>query len=378
MAANTNGGFSNNNVYMNMLIVFLIANVIALLIVIQIIPNASFWDIFWSNSPTIMTSIANSENMTILLLWTPFFGDSKWGQKSLGRLCGECFVTDDKTLLDQADVVLFHCRDTIREKQILIQKRQPRQMFVVLCHESPTHSSFSDVDSVGMNATTTYRLDSSVPLPYGQIVHKVNQSSVERYTPFVPWNSKTKQAVWMVSNCQPPSRRDLLVKEMSKYIDIDIFGSCARQRCKESRNQCLLNFAKTYKFYLSFENSICKDYVTEKFFNVLNTELIPVVYGGANYTKHVPRTSYINVRDFTTPKKLAEYLKWVGSNKTEYYKYFEWKRFQNLDSLRKPPVCIICEAARTGKLSRIAQPLDDWWKTNACNDAYTHQWTKQW
>ena len=39
------------------------------------------------------------------------------------------------------------------------------------------------------------------------------------------------------------------------------------------KNRCDMN--NTYKFYLAFENSICPDYVTEKFFNILQYNVIP-------------------------------------------------------------------------------------------------------
>jgi alpha-1,3-fucosyltransferase len=42
---------------------------------------------------------------------------------------------------------------------------------------------------------------------------------------------------------------------------------------------------KGYKFYLSFENSLCSDYVTEKFWKILNFNIVPIVLGGANYEK---------------------------------------------------------------------------------------------
>ncbi len=35
----------------------------------------------------------------------------------------------------------------------------------------------------------------------------------------------------------------------------------------------------THKFYLAFENSICKDYVTEKFFTRMG-HMVPIVMGG--------------------------------------------------------------------------------------------------
>lgn len=55
---------------------------------------------------------------------------------------------------------------------------------------------------------------------------------------------------------------------------------------------------RDYKFYLAFENSVCVDYVTEKFWNALAFNVLPVVLGGADYQHMVPNTSYIDVRNF--------------------------------------------------------------------------------
>jgi len=58
---------------------------------------------------------------------------------------------------------------------------------------------------------------------------------------------------------------------------------------------------RDYKFYLSFENSICPDYVTEKFYNALLFSTVPVVYGGADYEAvGAPPNSYIDVRNFNS------------------------------------------------------------------------------
>ena len=69
-----------------------------------------------------------------------------------------------------------------------------------------------------------------------------------------------------------------------------------------------------FYFYLAFENSICNDYVTEKFFRGLQVTIgnldnigpkqncqapvVPIVLGGANYSALAPNHSFIHVDDF--------------------------------------------------------------------------------
>ena len=51
---------------------------------------------------------------------------------------------------------------------------------------------------------------------------------------------------------------------------------------------CFANTAEQYWFYLAFENSICNDYITEKFWRTLDLKTVPVVMGGGNYLRDAP------------------------------------------------------------------------------------------
>ncbi|KAK4323944.1 hypothetical protein Pmani_005403 [Petrolisthes manimaculis] len=92
-------------------------------------------------------------------------------------------------------------------------------------------------------------------------------------------------------------------------------------------NKCFAMLSVRYKFYLSFENSLCRDYVTEKFFDILRLDVVPVVYGGANYSKLAPPHSYIDALSFPSAKALALHLLYLHHNHTAYNEYFRWKRF---------------------------------------------------
>ena len=54
------------------------------------------------------------------------------------------------------------------------------------------------------------------------------------------------------------------------------------------------------QFYLAFENSLCGDYITEKFWKVLSYNVVPVVLNGVNMTRVAPPHSYIDIKDFAS------------------------------------------------------------------------------
>ena len=114
-----------------------------------------------------------------------------------------------------------------------------------------------------------------------------------------------------------------------------------------------------YFFYLSFENSLCKDYITEKFFNPMGKHVIPIVLGGApngpnnrsDYTDGLgaPYHSFIDARQYSSPGELAKYLNMLYSTPQLYAEYFWWKDHYNImpyynvgPHFRQKNYCDIC------------------------------------
>ena len=108
---------------------------------------------------------------------------------------------------------------------------------------------------------------------------------------------------------------------------MDTYGNCGKGRCVKNSRACETLLGQ-YKFYLSLENSQCTDYITEKFWNYLYRDLVPIVFGPtrADYERAAPPNSFIHVQDFDTLRELAEYVKRVANDDTLYNSYFLWKK----------------------------------------------------
>ena len=74
-----------------------------------------------------------------------------------------------------------------------------------------------------------------------------------------------------------------------------------------------------------------QDYVTEKFYNILPYNVIPVVYNGADMSRLAPPHSFIDVAEFKSVEKLAEYLSFLDRNDALFASYFWWRDYYKLE-----------------------------------------------
>ena len=113
-----------------------------------------------------------------------------------------------------------------------------------------------------------YRSDATIPIYVHPFVRHANYTGrIEDYRPLSDYASKkTKKVAWVVRNCWAvTSGRKSYATELAKYIDVDVYGPCGTSKCPRDEKQGCPGTVKDYKFYLAFENSNCRNYITEKF-----------------------------------------------------------------------------------------------------------------
>jgi alpha-1,3-fucosyltransferase len=189
----------------------------------------------------------------------------------------------------------------------------------------------------------------------------------------------------MVSNAAAPSQRMQYVTELQKHVAVDIYGKLGNLECKCPHHNCPLDdevcvemMERNYKFYLSFENNVCKDYVTEKLWKVLNYKIIPIVLGGSNYAEMMPKKSYINVRDYESAEQLANYLKYLDQNETAYAEYFEWQRYFRSNVDFSTAFCHLCQSLHEDSTPKVYGDMGKWWDMDGeCNRGRNFVWTEK-
>ncbi|CAH1802640.1 unnamed protein product, partial [Owenia fusiformis] len=279
--------------------------------------------------------VTNTSDVIKILLWTRCFGHRclPLGTDAF-KDCDvpHCEVINNRSQIEQAQVVMFHtCTvNNLNDVGGPPKYRSPSQKWIFRCSEPPTNIRLRKYPGMSdaFNFTMTTRLDSDFHMYHGLYTINPNPPKVlPDYT-----RGKTKLVAWIVSHCHTRSRREVYVQKLQEFIPVDIYGRCGWLDCPRSKEaveeyECFKNVGATYKFYLSFENSDCRDYVTEKVWrNAIMMDILPVVRGFYNNFKTIlPPGSYIHTNDFPNPEALAKYLKYLDKNDTAYNEYFSWK-----------------------------------------------------
>ena len=322
-------------------------------------PHFEPWNCTNATESELMSNVeCHNNNTKIILFYTPWFGLKPWpadfaSTDLFHANCPEwkCKITYNFYDIGKSDLIIFHAPDMPRfvspkELQQIHKYRCPSQRMAFLSSESPQTEPLDDIviPDGFFNWTITFKTDSDFHIPYGSYVRL---SSAENPPTLIDYAaSKSKFVMWAVSHCG--TIREKYVKKLLNYISVDIYGECSRiygqdNQCSRSRN-CDGVF-KPYKFTLAFENGVCTDYITEKFWTALRRNSVPVVLAKDYYSADVvPPGSFISVQDFPSVKALAEYLLYLDKNDTAYNEYFSWKQKFASKSIDSFPACDVCDA----------------------------------
>ncbi|XP_026333255.1 alpha-(1,3)-fucosyltransferase C-like [Hyposmocoma kahamanoa] len=220
-----------------------------------------------------------------------------------------CFITENPNYFNDIlafDIIMFDSL-TLDEDTELPSERSPYQKYVFSAWEPAAFHLLHERYNGYFNLTWTYKLDSDIPLPYVIIkdqsnevigpkmdMHWLDLSQMNETSTYIRNKLQKKHiaAACFVSNCEPTDRMDFiyeLKKELNKYGHrLDVYGVCGDLYCPgryKEMEECFARIESDYYFYLAFENSFCADYVSEKLLHALEHFAVPVVLGGANYSR---------------------------------------------------------------------------------------------
>ena len=215
----------------------------------------------------------------LILTWSTWFGKKNFFDLHIlgtapfkSKHCAHtnCFLTSSKSAVARADVVLFHHKDCTIWHAPWPRRRYPHQYYAHFTHEpsgnrKPGAITHLDRYEGRINVSINYRRDADLYVPYTLMLKRSTVNPP--YKPRIPLAMKTKMALWPVSNCYANSARNDYVAELQRHLPVDIYGRCGDHTCSRSRtDSCMREWEASYKFYISFENNICDDYITEKLF----------------------------------------------------------------------------------------------------------------
>ena len=318
-----------------------------------------------------------SEVLDVLILFWSKMHDRNWKtyaneeplpckDTGVGFSPCDCRFTRNKALVNSSSAVMW---DLVAQDMTFPSVHKADQYWILFNSEylSKTNDTFPYKKSDVFNLSAEYHEDADIHLPYGMCRPRDRRQNIKQNISA----DKNGKCLALISECNDArSLRLHYIRKLNESIPADIIGKCGRQppntegrsyfgTGKSSIKRDLLN---SYQFYLAFENTLCKHYITEKVFKVLQDDIhtVPIVRGFGPYKDMLPPHSYIDTADFATTEDLAGYLKLLVSEPKLYFEYFRWRETTECVDLSLKPyewpctVCnYICKLRQTGRKTSL-------------------------
>ncbi|XP_024921145.1 alpha-(1,3)-fucosyltransferase 9-like isoform X2 [Cynoglossus semilaevis] len=279
-----------------------------------------------------------------------------------------CILTDNRSLYSEAEgVIFFHKNIDAHLNNMPVETRPTFQKWIWLNEESPRNTIKKPLLENIFNLTISYRGDADIVWRDEVTIRKDG----EKDDFILP--KKDKLVCWIVSNrvaFTGTGTRERYFNQLSQHIEVNLFG-----RAHTAKGLSFEDYYPTIagcKFYLSFENSLFKDYMTEKVNGPMAAGTVPIVLGPPreNYERYLPSNSFIHVNDFPDAKSMAEHLKRLDNDIDAYLAYFDWRKYYTVlpHLLTVPkqfihPICLGCDHIARDDEYHVVNDLHEWYFT---------------
>ena len=324
--------------------------------------NANILKIYSPALPytTVVDDSYKQDEKVVLLCWSKLWGkpaksfEGVWKKgNERGQCPVACEVTINRSRIKEAKGFIIHASDP---KPLPPSKHIP---WVLLTQENPVFTNvLNSAEYMSQfHLLASYRLDSDIPVP---VYYK------PKLDPPIAFENKTGGIMAAFTNCERV--RTAYLKELMKYIKVDSYGGCAHnkngltKRYSGDFKRAKQNLERSYKFVIVFFNQDCDYFVDDQLTHAFDAGAVPIVMSTDKVYEFLPgnlKNAIVNVRDFKSPKDLADRLNFLMGNKKEYYKYLEWKT-KGLGNINNTIIgqywnkkishwCQVCQSVAQGK-----------------------------
>lgn len=236
-------------------------------------------------------------------------------------------VTSDLRYLNTATAVVFHIPDLYKFKNHLPTIKPNGQIWIgwsLECEENYPILKSTDFRNL-FDLWMGYRSADDILYAYFMDFDRKARTYADISQ---AGQNKPNGICMLISSAVNKSGRLEYLSELMRWLPIDSYGKVFHNKTlhTDSGRESAIRTMSDYKFTIAFENAVAPDYVTEKFYNPLYAGSVPIYLGAPNINEFSPSPDcFINVRDFTTPRALAEFLLPYVTGEADYRTFHEWR-----------------------------------------------------
>jgi alpha-1,3-fucosyltransferase 10 len=196
-------------------------------------------------------------NVPILVWWTPFTYDTG-SYTRCGQSSASCFISNIRKYRDHENFSTFLFYGTDFHLYDLPLPRTIDEQWSLLHEESPKNNflfSFPSIMNM-FNHTATFKRQSDLPLTT-QWLQSIDDLLDRTYLIDVEEKHRLQidddlaPIIYIQSDCNTPSDRDIYIKELMKFIRIDSYGSCLHNRDLPAKYRTMIRKLRCVAMYES-------------------------------------------------------------------------------------------------------------------------------